>query len=79
MSNTRLYSEWGAFAGIPYQFIDNASEYSEQARWLFVLLMRHANHETGEAFPSYQLISAKTGWTNERATNFWRDGAFSHT
>ena len=65
MSNTRLYSEWGAFAGIPYQFIDNASEYSEQARWLFVLLMRHANHETGEAFPSYQLISAKTGWTNK--------------
>ena len=65
MSNTRLYSEWGAFAGIPYQFIDNASEYSEQARWLFVLLMRHANHETGEAFHSYQLISAKTGWTNK--------------
>ena len=65
MGNSRLYSEWGAFAGIPYQFIDNASDYSEQARWLFVLLMRHANHETGEAFPSYQLISAKTGWTNK--------------
>ena len=65
MSHSRLYSEWGAFAGIPYQFIDNASDYSEQARWLFVLLMRHANHETGEAFPSYQLISAKTGWTNK--------------
>ena len=65
MSNSRLYSEWGAFAGIPYQFIDNASGCSDQARWLFVLLMRHANHETGEAFPSYQLLSAKTGWTNK--------------
>jgi len=65
MSNTKIHDEWGAFVTIPHQFIDNAAEYSDQARWLFVLLRRYTNGISGKAFPSYALITERTGWTNK--------------
>ena len=65
MSNAKIYDEWGAFVTIPHQFIDNAAEYSDQARWLFVLLRRYTNGVSGKAFPSYALITERTGWTNK--------------
>jgi len=63
MSNTRIHDEWGAFSIIPNEFIDNAGDLSDQARWLFVLLRRYTNGQTGKAFPSYKLIQDRTGWT----------------
>lgn len=63
MSNTRITDEWGLFSAIPDEFIDNAAGLSDQARWLFVLLRRYTNKQTGIAFPSYGLIQEQTGWT----------------
>ena len=65
MSNTRLYDQIGAFAVVPIEFIDHADQFSDQARWLFVLLRRYLNNESGKAFPSYALITERTGWTNK--------------
>lgn len=65
MSNAKIYDEWGAFVTIPHQFIDHAAGYSDQARWLFVLLRRYTNGVSGKAFPSYALITERTGWTNK--------------
>ncbi len=65
MSNAKIYDEWGAFVTIPHQFIDNATGYSDQARWLFVLLRRYTNGISGKAFPSYAVITERTGWTNK--------------
>lgn len=65
MSNTRLYDQIGAFAVVPIEFIDHADQFSDQARWLFVLLRRYINNESGKAFPSYALITERTGWTNK--------------
>lgn len=63
MSNTRITDEWGSFAAIPHEFIDRAGGLSDQARWLFVLLRRYTNGQTGKAFPSYKVIQDRTGWT----------------
>jgi hypothetical protein len=63
MSNTRLTDEWGTFSAIPNEFIDRAGDLSDQARWLFVLLRRYTNGQTGKAFPSYRVIQDRTGWT----------------
>ena len=63
MSNTRLTDEWGTFSAIPNEFIDRAGNLSDQARWLFVLLRRYTNGQTGKAFPSYKAIQERTGWT----------------
>lgn len=63
MSNTRLTDEWGTFSAIPNEFIDRAGNLSDQARWLFVLLRRYTNGQTGKAFPSYKVIQDRTGWT----------------
>lgn len=63
MKNTRLTDEWGSFSAIPNEFIDHARSLSDQARWLFVLLRRHTNQQTGIAFPSYAYIQDQTGWT----------------
>lgn len=65
MSNAKIYDEWGAFVTIPHQFIDHAAGYSDQARWLFVLLRRYTNGVSGKAFPSYAVITDRTGWTNK--------------
>lgn len=65
MSNAKIYDEWGAFVTIPHQFIDHAAGYSDQARWLFVLLRRYTNGVSGKAFPSYAVITERTGWTNK--------------
>ena len=65
MSNAKIYDEWGAFVTIPHQFIDHSAEYSDQARWLFVLLRRYTNGVSGKAFPSYAVITERTGWTNK--------------
>lgn len=65
MSKSRLSDEWGAFTGIPNEFIDNAENLSDQARWFFVFLRRYTNGQTGIAFPSYDHIQAKTGWTHK--------------
>lgn len=65
MANSQIYDEWGAFVTVPHQFIDNAREYSDQARWLFVLLRRYTNGQSGKAFPSYAAITERTGWTNK--------------
>lgn len=65
MSNTKIHDEWGAFVTIPHQFIDNAAGYSDQSRWLFILLRRYTNGISGKAFPSYALITERTGWTNK--------------
>lgn len=61
--NTKLTDEWGSFSAIPNEFIDAAGDLSDQARWLFVLLRRYTNGQTGKAFPSYKVIQAHTGWT----------------
>lgn len=61
--NTRITDEWGSFSAIPNEFIDTAGNLSDQARWLFVLLRRYTNGQTGKAFPSYKAIQAHTGWT----------------
>lgn len=63
MKNTKLTDEWGSFSAIPNEFIDNARNLSDQARWLFVLLRRHTHQQTGVAFPSYLYIQEQTGWT----------------
>lgn len=63
MSNTRLTDEWGTFSAIPSEFIDAAGDLSDQSRWLFVLLRRYTNGQTGKAFPSYKAIQERTGWT----------------
>ncbi len=63
MSNTRLTDEWGTFSAIPNEFIDRAGNLSDQARWLFVLLRRYTNGQTGKAFPSYKVLQDRTGWT----------------
>lgn len=63
MKNTKLTDEWGSFSAIPNEFIDNARNLSDQARWLFVLLRRHTHQQTGIAFPSYAYIQQQTGWT----------------
>lgn len=63
MSNTRLTDEWGTFSAIPNEFIDAAGDLSDQSRWLFVLLRRYTNGQTGKAFPSYKAIQERTGWT----------------
>jgi len=63
MANSQIYDEWGSFAAIPHQFIDAAGQYSDHARWLFVLLRRYTNGESGKAFPSYVLIEEHTGWS----------------
>lgn len=62
-ANTRITDEWGSFSAIPNEFIDAASDLSDQSRWLFVLLRRYTNGQTGKAFPSYKLIQERTGWT----------------
>lgn len=62
-TNTRITDEWGSFSAIPNEFIDAASDLSDQSRWLFVLLRRYTNGQTGKAFPSYKLIQERTGWT----------------
>jgi hypothetical protein len=64
-SNAKLFNEWGAFAVIPYEFIDASTAYSDQAFRLFVLLMRYTNGKTGEAFPSYAHIQSITGWSTK--------------
>lgn len=61
--NTRITDEWGSFSAIPNEFIDAAGDLSDQARWLFVILRRYTNGQTGKAFPSYKAIQAHTGWT----------------
>ena len=63
MSNTRIHDEWGAFSAIPNEFIDASGDLSDQGRWLFVLLRRYTNGQTGKAFPSYKVIQDRTGWT----------------
>ena len=63
MSNTRITDEWGSFSAIPNEFIDRAGGLSDQARWLFVLLRRYTNGQTGKAFPSYKVLQDRTGWT----------------
>ena len=63
LSNTKITDEWGSFSAIPNEFIDAASDLSDQSRWLFVLLRRYTNGQTGKAFPSYRLIQERTGWT----------------
>ena len=63
LSNTRITDEWGSFSAIPNEFIDAAGDLSDQSRWLFVLLRRYTNGQTGKAFPSYKLIQERTGWT----------------
>lgn len=63
MSNTRIHDEWGAFSAIPNEFIDASRDLSDQGRWLFVLLRRYTNGQTGKAFPSYKIIQDRTGWT----------------
>lgn len=63
MSNTRIHDEWGAFSAIPNEFIDASDDLSDQGRWLFVLLRRYTNGQTGKAFPSYKVIQDRTGWT----------------
>jgi len=63
MSNTRITDEWGSFSAIPNEFIDAAGDLSDQSRWLFVLLRRYTNGQTGKAFPSYKAIQERTGWT----------------
>lgn len=63
MASSQIYDEWGSFAAIPHQFIDAAGQYSDHARWLFVLLRRYTNGESGKAFPSYVLIEEHTGWS----------------
>ena len=62
-ANTRITDEWGSFSAIPNEFIDAAGDLSDQSRWLFVLLRRYTNGQTGKAFPSYKLIQERTGWT----------------
>ena len=64
-SNAKLFNEWGAFAVIPYEFIDASTAYSDQAFRLFVLLMRYTNGKTGEAFPSYAHLQSLTGWSTK--------------
>jgi len=63
MSHSHIYDEIGAFATIPNEFIDAASDLSDQSRWLYVLLRRYTNGKSGKAFPSYTLIQQQTGWT----------------
>ena len=63
LSNTKITDEWGSFSAIPNEFIDAAGDLSDQSRWLFVLLRRYTNGQTGKAFPSYKLIQERTGWT----------------
>ncbi len=62
-ANTRITDEWGSFSAIPNEFIDAAGDLSDQSRWLFVLLRRYTNGQTGKAFPSYKAIQERTGWT----------------
>lgn len=62
-ANTRITDEWGSFSAIPNEFIDAASDLSDQSRWLFVLLRRYTNGQTGKAFPSYKVLQDRTGWT----------------
>jgi hypothetical protein len=62
-TNTRITDEWGSFSAIPNEFIDAAGDLSDQSRWLFILLRRYTNGQTGKAFPSYKLIQERTGWT----------------
>jgi DNA-binding Lrp family transcriptional regulator len=62
-TNTRITDEWGSFSAIPNEFIDAAGDLSDQSRWLFVLLRRYTNGQTGKAFPSYKAIQERTGWT----------------
>ena len=62
-ANTKIVDEWGAFSAIPNEFIDAAGDLSDQGRWLFVLLRRYTNGQTGKAFPSYRVIQDRTGWT----------------
>ena len=58
-----ITDQWGAFTAVPNEFIDNAGTLSDQARWLFVLLRRYTNGESGKAFPGYDFIQTQTGWT----------------
>lgn len=60
--HSEIYDEIGAFTTVPNEFID-APGVSDQAFRLGVLLRRYTNNETGKAFPSYNFIQAKTGWT----------------
>lgn len=62
-ANTRITDEWGSFSAIPNEFIDAAGDLSDQSRWLFVLLRRYTNGQTGKAFPSYKVLQDRTGWT----------------
>lgn len=73
MSKSRITDEWGLFTGVPNEFIDNARNLSDQARWLFVLLRRYTNGQTGIAFPSYEFIQEQTGWTPKTIAKAVRD------
>ena len=65
MAHSKLHDEIGHFTVIPHEFIDNSDTYSDHACWLFILLRRYINQESGKAFPSYSLIQQKTGWSTK--------------
>lgn len=76
---TTITDEWGLFTPIPNQFIEASYCFSDQARWLFVLLRFTTNGESKKAFPSYNDIHKLTGWATktiskaikELATHGW--------
>lgn len=60
--HSEIYDEIGAFTTVPNELVDTPGV-SDQAFRLAVLLRRYTNNETGKAFPSYNFIQSKTGWT----------------
>lgn len=62
--HSEIYDEIGAFTTVPNELID-VPGMSDQAFRLAVLLRRYTNNETGKAFPSYNFLQSKTGWTHK--------------
>ncbi len=53
-------SDGPTWAAVPYALIDDET-LSCQAKALYLVLARHANFKTGEAYPSYETLGAKAG------------------
>lgn len=72
-TRTSITDAIGNFLVIPKEFTKNSRTISDQGRWLFVLLREYTNGESQTAFPSYETIRERTGWTRKTISKAIKD------
>jgi biotin operon repressor len=60
---SKFTDKWGTFTMLPKAFIEESRNLSNSARWLFVVLSYYTNEKSECAWPSYDELQERTGYS----------------